>query len=112
MMPRRGLPYTDADVTVKFNPLSGKEDASGGIVFRFANGKDYLVRANALEDNVRLYDYDRGSRRERIVTARALGSSPRNANSFWTRLQSSAPNSPRWSVSKGRRRPSAPPARQ
>jgi len=44
-MPRRGLPYTDADVTVKFNPLSGKEGASGGIVFRFANGNDYLVRA-------------------------------------------------------------------
>ena len=44
-MPRRSLPYTDADVTVKFNPLSGKEDASGGIVFRFANGNDYLVRA-------------------------------------------------------------------
>jgi len=66
-------------VTVKFNPLSGKEDASGGIVFRFANGKDYLVRANALEDNVRLYDYDRDSRRERIVTPRALGSSGSDA---------------------------------
>jgi len=55
-------PYTDADVTVKFNPLSGQEDASGGIVFRFADGKYYVVRANALEDNFRLYYYDRGRR--------------------------------------------------
>jgi len=55
-------PYTDIDVTVKFNPLSGNEDASGGIVFRFADGKYYVVRANALEDNLRLYYYDRGRR--------------------------------------------------
>src|SRR2546426_11166382 len=27
-------PFTDLDVSVKFDPLSGKEDASGGIVFR------------------------------------------------------------------------------
>jgi hypothetical protein len=55
-------PFADADVTVKFNPLSGKEDASGGIVLRFADGKYYVVRANALEDNFRLYSYDRGRR--------------------------------------------------
>jgi hypothetical protein len=54
-------PYTDADVTVKFKPLSGQEDASGGIVFRFSGGRYYLIRANALEDNFRFYYYD-GSR--------------------------------------------------
>src|SRR5438105_989109 len=53
-------PYGDVDVMMKFNPLSGKEDASGGIVFRFADGKYYVVRANALESNFRLYYYDRG----------------------------------------------------
>jgi hypothetical protein len=47
-------PFTDADVSVKFDPLSGKEDASGGIVLRFADGKYYVVRANALEGNFRL----------------------------------------------------------
>jgi hypothetical protein len=46
------------DVSVKFKPLSGSEDASGGIVFRFAEGKYYVVRANALENNFRLYYYD------------------------------------------------------
>src|SRR5262245_35595557 len=56
-------PFTDIDVTVKFDPLSGKEDASGGIVFRFADGKYYVVRANALESNFRLYYFDRGRRR-------------------------------------------------
>jgi hypothetical protein len=61
-------PYTDVDVSMKFNPLSGRQDASGGIVFRFAAGKYYVVRANALEDNFRLYAYDRG--RRQIATTR------------------------------------------
>jgi len=34
----------------------------------FAGGKYYVVRANALEDNFRLYDYDRG--RHQVATAR------------------------------------------
>src|SRR5215467_13109568 len=53
-------PYTDVDISMKFKPISGKEDASGGIVFRFNDGKYYVVRANALEGNFRLYYYDRG----------------------------------------------------
>jgi hypothetical protein len=55
-------PFSDVDVTVKFYPMSGREDASGGIVFRFHDSKYYVVRANALEDNFRLYSYDRGRR--------------------------------------------------
>ena len=54
--------YADVDVTMKFKPISGREDASGGIVFRFNDGKYYVVRANALENNFRLYYYDRGRR--------------------------------------------------
>jgi hypothetical protein len=54
--------YADVDVTVKFKPIAGREDASGGIVFRFTDGRYYVVRANALEDNFRLYYYDRGRR--------------------------------------------------
>ena len=68
-------PYTDIDVSIKFKPIAGREDASGGIVFRFHDGKYYVVRANALEDNFRLYYYDR-VRRELAsarVTAPALG---------------------------------------
>jgi hypothetical protein len=68
-------PYTDIDVSMKFRPISGREDASGGIVFRFADGKYYVVRANALEDNFRLYSYDRDRRQlaTASVKAPALG---------------------------------------
>jgi len=68
-------PYTDVDVSMKFKPISGQEDASGGIVFRFTDGKYYVVRANALEDNFRLYYYDRGRRQlaTASVKAPALG---------------------------------------
>ncbi len=68
-------PYSDVDVSMKFKPISGREDASGGIVFRFSAGKYYVVRANALEDNFRLYYYDRGRRQlaSAGVKAPALG---------------------------------------
>ncbi len=63
-----GGPYTDVDVSVRFKPISGLEDASGGIVFRFAEGRYYVIRANALENNFRLYYYDRG--RHQLASAR------------------------------------------
>ena len=67
--------YSDVDVTMKFKPISGREDASGGIVFRFTDGTYYVVRANALESNFRLYSYDRGRRQiaGASVKAPALG---------------------------------------
>jgi hypothetical protein len=67
--------FSDLDVSMKFKPISGKEDASGGIVFRFSQGRYYVVRANALEDNVRLDFYDRGRRQiaTSSVKAPALG---------------------------------------
>jgi hypothetical protein len=76
-----GGPYTNVTVSARFRPMAGREDASGGIVFRFSEGRYYLVRANALEDNFRLYYYERG--RHMITTtsikAPALGQ--------WHRLQ-------------------------
>src|SRR5262245_24872002 len=68
-------PYTAVDVTMKFKPISGGTDASGGIVFRLTDGKHYVVRANALETNFRLYYYDRGRRQLATagVKAPALG---------------------------------------
>jgi hypothetical protein len=61
-------PYADVDVSVRFKPISGREDASGGLVFRFSDGTYYVIRANALEDNVRFYSYDKG--RRQLATAR------------------------------------------
>ena len=68
-------PYADVDVSMKFKPISGQEDASGGIVFRLSDGKYYVARANALESNFRLYSYDRGRRQlaTASVKAPALG---------------------------------------
>jgi hypothetical protein len=63
-----GGPYSDVDVSVRFNPISGREDASGGIVFRFSDGRYYVVRANALEDNFRFYYYDQ--KRYQLATAK------------------------------------------
>ena len=43
----------NGSVEVKFKPISGNEDAAGGIVWRWKDGDNYYVaRANALEDNV------------------------------------------------------------
>jgi hypothetical protein len=57
-----GGPYDNVEVSVRFKPISGREDASAGIVFRFAEGRYYVIRANALEDNFNFYYYDRGRR--------------------------------------------------
>lgn len=55
--------FFDVDVSVEFRPVSGEVDASGGIVFRARDGANYyLVRANSLEDNFRLYATVAGSR--------------------------------------------------
>ena len=62
--------FSDVDVSVRFRPISGKEDASGGIIVRARDGQNYLlVRANALENNFRLYTIVNGSRRT-IASAR------------------------------------------
>ena len=54
---------TDGLVEVKFKPISGAEDAAGGVVWRWKDGDNYYVaRANALENNVSLY-YTIGGRR-------------------------------------------------
>jgi hypothetical protein len=60
---------------MRFKPISGREDASGGIVFRFAEGRYYVIRANALEANFNFYYYDRGRRQidGASVKAPALG---------------------------------------
>ena len=53
---RQGTRFRDGTVTIRFKPISGKIDQAGGVVFR-ARDKDnfYIVRANALEDNVSCY---------------------------------------------------------
>jgi hypothetical protein len=53
-------------VEVKFKSISGKEDQAGGVVWRLKDANNYYVaRANALEDNVTIYDTVNGRRTER-----------------------------------------------
>src|SRR5947207_4015126 len=62
--------FADVDVSVRFRPVSGKEDASGGVIVRAKDGQNYLlVRANALENNFRLYTIVNG-KRSTIASAR------------------------------------------
>ena len=50
------LAARDIDVSVRMKPLSGRVDRAGGLAVRLADPDNYyVVRANALEDNVRLY---------------------------------------------------------
>src|SRR5215472_16634023 len=62
--------FDDVDVAVRFRPISGKEDASGGIILRAKDDRNYLlVRANALQNNFRLYTIVNG-KRSTIASAR------------------------------------------
>ena len=64
----------DGFVEVKFKPVSGKEDQAGGIVFRFKDANDYyVVRANALENNVVLYKTVNGKRSSLQIKGRMFG---------------------------------------
>src|SRR6266545_2021243 len=56
----------DGFVEVKFKAISGREDQAGGVVWRLKDVNNYYVaRANALEDNVTIYDTVNGRRTER-----------------------------------------------
>ncbi len=55
----------DLDVAVRFKTVGGEVDRAAGIAVRLADRDNYyVVRANALEDNVRLYKVVKGDRRQ------------------------------------------------
>lgn len=64
----------DGSVEVKFKPISGKEDQAGGLIFRARDGNNYyVVRGNALENNVVLYKTVSGKRSSLSVKGRMFG---------------------------------------
>jgi hypothetical protein len=70
--------YADLDVNVEAKAISGKGGQGMGLVFRFRDPTSYyIVRANALEDNFRLY---RMVNRKRLQFA---GSSVKVAGKQW-----------------------------
>ena len=57
--------FQDLEVSVKFKAVSGNIDRAAGLVFRLKDPNNYyIVRANALENNYRLYHVVSGRRRQ------------------------------------------------
>jgi Domain of Unknown Function (DUF1080) len=55
--------FQDLDLSVQFKAVSGNIDRAGGLVFRLKDPNNYyIVRANALENNYRLYHIVNGRR--------------------------------------------------
>lgn len=55
--------HTDATISVRFLPIAGQEDQAAGILFRSVDpGNYYVLRANALENNVNFYQFTDGAR--------------------------------------------------
>lgn len=53
----------DGTLSVKFKAISGSADQAAGLVWRYKDPDNYyIVRANALEDNVVLYKVEKGER--------------------------------------------------
>jgi hypothetical protein len=53
----------DFDATLRFKPISGSRAQVAGLMFRAQSASDYyVVRANALDNSVRLYRMDNGKR--------------------------------------------------
>ena len=53
----------DVDLSARFKPVSGRVDQAAGLVWRYRDEDNYyIVRANALEDNVVLYKVEKGRR--------------------------------------------------
>jgi hypothetical protein len=69
-----GTRIKDGFVEVKFKPISGSEDRAGGLVWRAKDANNYyVVRANALEDNVVLYKTVDGRRSSLDIVGRQGG---------------------------------------
>jgi hypothetical protein len=55
--------YGDLTATVRFKAISGKDDQAAGIIFRVQDANNYyILRANALEDNVYFFRFAGGTR--------------------------------------------------
>jgi hypothetical protein len=55
--------FRDLDLSVRFKPISGQVDQAAGLVWRLKDANNYyIVRANALENNVVLYKVENGKR--------------------------------------------------
>jgi hypothetical protein len=57
--------YQNVEIEARVKALGGEEDQGGGLVWRYVNVKNYyIIRANPLENNIRLYKVVNGSRKQ------------------------------------------------
>jgi len=69
-----GTAIKDGFVDIRFKAVAGAQDRAGGIVWRAADANNYyVVRANALEDNVVLYKTVGGVRSPLDIVGRRGG---------------------------------------
>ncbi len=87
---KKDTALTDGYAQVAFKPLTGKIDQAAGIIWRFKDENNYyVVRANALEDNVVLYKVEKGKRSSLEIVGRkaGYGVSQAVANGKWQTLR-------------------------
>ena len=80
----------DVDLSVRFKAVSGRVDQAAGLVWRFQNADNYyIVRANALENNVVLYKVEKGTRTDLPVKGegRTYGKKAQVPSGQWSTLR-------------------------
>lgn len=80
----------DVDLSVRFKPVSGRVDQAAGLVWRYRDQDNYyIVRANALEDNVVLYKVEGGKRTDLPVKGegRTYGKKAEVSANQWSTLR-------------------------
>ena len=80
----------DVDLSVRFKPVSGRVDQAAGLLWRFQNDDNYyIVRANALENNVVLYKVEKGTRTDLPVKGegRTYGKKAQVPSGQWSTLR-------------------------
>ncbi len=71
----KGSSITDGIVSVRVQPISGHIDRAGGIAFGIQDVSNYFVlRINALEDNVILFEYVNDKRLKRVLVKEKIAS--------------------------------------
>jgi hypothetical protein len=85
--------FQDLEISVRFKPISGSEDQAAGVVWRLKDANNYyIVRANALEDNVVLYKVENGERTDLPINGegRTYGKKVKVPRGEWSTLRLTA----------------------
>jgi len=89
--------FQNGDISVKFKAVSGQVDQAAGLARRYQDENNYyIVRANALENNVVLYKVQRGVRTSlppKGLPSKSYGVKHHVPSSVWNTLRISAQGS-------------------